>query len=167
VTRVALVGLGAMGRNHLRVLSDLDGTELVAVCDQDAAVVDAVSRKHSIPGYTSLVEMLDRERLDAAIVVVPTRFHVDSGVTALEHGLHVLVEKPIASNLEEGRRLIAAAASAHRIFSVGHIERSTPGGRGAAAPDRRGGDRKEFISCRPGGKDLFPPASAMWASSLT
>jgi UDP-N-acetylglucosamine 3-dehydrogenase len=126
VTRVALVGLGAMGRNHLRVLSDLDGTELAAVCDQDAAVVDAVSRKHSIPGYTSLVEMLDRERLDAAIVVVPTRFHVDAGVTALEHGLHVLVEKPIASNLEEGRRLIAAAASAHRIFSVGHIERFNP-----------------------------------------
>jgi UDP-N-acetylglucosamine 3-dehydrogenase len=126
VTRVALVGLGAMGRNHLRVLSDLDGTELAAVCDQDAAVVDAVSRKHSIPGYTSLVEMLDRERLDAAIVVVPTRFHVDAGVTALEHGLHVLVEKPIASNLEEGRRLIGAAASARRIFSVGHIERFNP-----------------------------------------
>jgi predicted dehydrogenase len=126
VTRVALVGLGAMGRNHLRVLSDLDGAELAAVCDQDAAVVDAVSRKHSIPGYTSLLEMLDRERLDAAVVVVPTRFHVDAGVAALEHGLHVLVEKPIASNLEEGRRLIAAAASAHRIFSVGHIERFNP-----------------------------------------
>jgi predicted dehydrogenase len=126
VTRVALVGLGAMGRNHLRVLSDLDGAELVAVCDKDAAAVDTVSRKHSIPGYTSWDEMLDRERLDAAIVVVPTRFHVDAGVAALERGLHVLVEKPIASNLEEGRRLVAAAAAAHRIFAVGHIERFNP-----------------------------------------
>ena len=107
-----------MGRNHLRVLSDLDGAELVAVCDKDAAAVDTVSRKHSIPGYTSWDEMLDRERLDAAIVVVPTRFHVDAGVAALERGLHVLVEKPIASNLEEGRRLVAAAAAALCLYDM-------------------------------------------------
>jgi predicted dinucleotide-utilizing enzyme len=112
VTRVALVGLGAMGRNHLRVLSDLDGAELVAVCDKDAAAVDTVSRKHSIPGYTSWDEMLDRERLDAAIVVVPTRFHVDAGVAALERGLHVLVEKPMAVHVAEADQMIEAAERA-------------------------------------------------------
>jgi len=126
VTRVGLIGLGAMGRNHLRVLSDLEGTELAAVCDQDAGVVSAVSTKYSIPGYASWDEMLDRERLDAAVVAVPTRFHMEAGLAALNHGLHVLVEKPIASNLEEGRRLVAAAASADRIFAVGHIERFNP-----------------------------------------
>ena len=126
MTRVALIGLGAMGRNHLRVLSDLEGTELAAVCDQDAAAVEAVSRKYSIPGYSSWDVMLDRERLDAAVVAVPTRFHVEAGLAVLGHGLHVLVEKPIASNMEEGRRLVAAAASARRVFAVGHIERFNP-----------------------------------------
>jgi predicted dehydrogenase len=126
VTRAALIGLGAMGRNHLRVLSDLDGTELVAVCDQDAAAVEAASRKHSVPGYRSWDEMLDRERLDAAVVAVPTRFHVDAGLAALQRGLHVFVEKPIATSLEEGRQLLDAAASADRVFAVGHIERFNP-----------------------------------------
>jgi UDP-N-acetylglucosamine 3-dehydrogenase len=126
VTRVALIGLGAMGRNHLRVLSDLDGTELVAVCDQDLNVVEAAGRKHSVPGYSSWDEMLDREQLDAVVVAVPTRFHLEAGLAALRHGLHVLVEKPIASNMEEGRRLVTAAQEAQRIFAVGHIERFNP-----------------------------------------
>jgi predicted dehydrogenase len=115
-----------MGRNHLRVLSDLEGAELAAVCDQDADVVGAASHKYSIPGYGSWDEMLKRESLDAAVVAVPTRFHVEAGLAALRRGLHVLVEKPIASNLEEGRRLVSAAASAGRIFAVGHIERFNP-----------------------------------------
>jgi UDP-N-acetylglucosamine 3-dehydrogenase len=126
VTRVALIGLGAMGRNHLRVLSHLEGTELAAVCDQDPSVVGAASSEYSVPGYGSWDEMLERERLDAAVVAVPTRFHLEAGLAALEHGLHVLVEKPIASSLEEGRRLIAAAAKTRRIFAVGHIERFNP-----------------------------------------
>jgi predicted dehydrogenase len=126
VTRVALIGLGAMGRNHLRVLSDLDGVTLAAVCDQDAEVVGAAGRKYSVPGYNEWDVMLSHERLDAAVVAVPTRFHLEAGLAALAHGLHVLVEKPIASNLDEGRQLIAAAASADRIFSVGHIERFNP-----------------------------------------
>ena len=115
-----------MGRNHLRVLSDLDGVELAAVCDQDAEVAGAASRKLSVPGYSSLDEMLGREKLDAAVIVVPTRFHLQTGLAALSHGLHVFVEKPIASSLDEGKQLIAAAAKADRIFTVGHIERFNP-----------------------------------------
>jgi len=126
VTRVALVGLGAMGRNHLRVLSDLDGVQLVAVCDQARAVVEAAARKLSIPAYTSWNDMLAREQLDAAVIAVPTRFHVEAGLTALENGLHVLVEKPIASTMEEGRRLVTTARDSGRVFAVGHIERFNP-----------------------------------------
>ncbi len=126
MTRVALIGTGAMGRNHLRVLSDLDGVELVAVCDQDEDAVAAITHKHSIAGYGSWDEMLDRERLDAAVVAVPTRFHLDAGLAALSHGLHVLVEKPIATNLDEGRRLVQAAEAARLMLAVGHIERFNP-----------------------------------------
>lgn len=126
MTRVALIGLGAMGRNHLRVLSELDGVELAAVCDQDAAAVDSAGRELSIAGYRSWDEMLESERLDAAVVAVPTRFHLEAGLAALRHGLHVLVEKPIATDLEEGRRLVEAASRAERILAVGHVERFNP-----------------------------------------
>ncbi len=126
MTRVGLIGVGAMGRNHLRILSELDGTQLVAVCDSDAGAVEAVGRKHSIPGYASWDEMLERERLDAAIVAVPTRFHLEAGLAALEHGLHVLIEKPIATNLEEGRMLVDAARRAGKLLAVGHVERFNP-----------------------------------------
>ena len=126
MTRVGLIGVGAMGRNHLRILSELDGTQLVAVCDSDARAVEAVGRKHSIPGYASWDEMLERERLDAAIVAVPTRFHLEAGLAALEHGLHVLIEKPIATNLEEGRMLVDAARRAGKLLAVGHVERFNP-----------------------------------------
>ncbi|HEV8597210.1 MAG TPA: Gfo/Idh/MocA family oxidoreductase [Candidatus Dormibacteraeota bacterium] len=126
MTRIALIGLGAMGQNHLRVLSDLDDVELVAICDQDAEIIDAAASNHSLHPYTSWDEMLDREKLDAAIIAVPTRFHLAAGLAALKHGLHVLVEKPIAANLQEGRQLVAAAKRAGRILGVGHIERFNP-----------------------------------------
>jgi len=126
VTRVALIGLGAMGRNHLRVLGEMDGVELAAVCDQDRNTVEVASRTHSVPGYSSLDEMLERERLDAAVIAVPTRFHAQAGLAALEHGLHLLIEKPIASSLEEGRKLVEAASRAKRLLAVGHIERFNP-----------------------------------------
>jgi len=126
VTRVGLIGLGAMGRNHLRVLSDLEGVELAAICDQDVRLLESAGRKHSVPTYRTWDEMLDRERLDAAVVAVPTGFHCQVGLAALDHGLHVLVEKPIASNLEEGRRLVAAARRANKLLAVGHIERFNP-----------------------------------------
>ena len=126
MTRVALIGLGAMGRNHLRVLGDIDGLELVAVCDQDADIAAAAARKQSVQAYASWDEMLEREKLDAAIVAVPTRFHLAAALAALDRGLHVFVEKPIAANLDEGRELVAVAARRKRLLAVGHIERFNP-----------------------------------------
>lgn len=126
MTRVGLIGLGAMGRNHLRLLADLDGVELVAVCDQSEAAVETATRKHPVAGYGSWDEMLEREKLDAAVVAVPTRFHIAAGMAALERGLHVLVEKPIATTLEEGRRLVDTARDRRRVLAVGHVERLNP-----------------------------------------
>lgn len=124
--RVALIGVGMMGRNHLRVLGDLEGAKLAAVCDQDAGATQAVSRAHAVPAYRSWDEMFKRERLDAAVIAVPTRFHLEVGLAALRNGLHILVEKPIATNLEEGRTLVEAARSAGLVLAVGHIERFNP-----------------------------------------
>src|SRR5262245_60948687 len=126
MTRVALVGLGAMGRNHLRVLNELESADLVAVCDQDADAVAHVRHKHSVAGYTSLAELLDREQIDAVVVAVPTRYHKDAGLAVLERGLHVFIEKPIATDLDEGRALVSAARRAGRVLAVGHVERFNP-----------------------------------------
>ncbi len=126
MTRIALIGLGAMGRNHLRVLGELDGVELVAVCDQSAELAESVAAKRSVHAYTAWEEMLDREKLDAAIVAVPTGYHLGAGLAVLERGLHVLIEKPIAADLDEGRRLVAAARRAGRVLAVGHVERFNP-----------------------------------------
>ena len=126
MTRIGLIGLGAMGRNHLRVLEDLDVVELAAVCDLDASTANEVARRHSVPAYGSWDEMLDREKLDAVVVAVPTGLHLEAGLSVLRRGVHVLIEKPIAAGLEEGRRLVAEARRAGRVLAVGHIERFNP-----------------------------------------
>jgi UDP-N-acetylglucosamine 3-dehydrogenase len=126
VTRLGLIGAGSMGRNHLRVLADLEGAELVAVCDQDPATRSAAARKYGVATHGTWNEMFEREKLDAVVVAVPTQFHLEVARAALASGLHVLVEKPIAANLEEGKALIQAAAQADRILAVGHIERFNP-----------------------------------------
>ena len=126
MTRLALIGLGAMGRNHLRVLGELEGAELVAVCDQDPAALSQATQKYGATAYRSWTELFERESLDAAIIAVPTRFHLEAGLAALDRGLHVLIEKPIAATLEEGQALIERAAGARRVLAVGHIERFNP-----------------------------------------
>ena len=126
MTRVGLVGAGSMGRNHLRVLADLEEADLVAVCDRDPAILSVAASKYGVATHVSWKEMFESERLDAVVVAVPTQFHLEVAGAALAHGLHVLVEKPIAANLEEGKALIQAAAQADRILAVGHVERFNP-----------------------------------------
>ncbi len=126
MTRVGLVGLGAMGRNHLRLLSELEEVVLVAVCDQDGNATAGATRKYGVAGYRSWSEMLDREQMDAIVVAVPTGFHLEVGLAALDRGLHLLVEKPIAASLQEGQALVDAATRAGRLLAVGHVERFNP-----------------------------------------
>jgi UDP-N-acetylglucosamine 3-dehydrogenase len=126
VTRLAVIGLGHMGQNHARVLKAMDGVQLQAVCDQNSKAVESVSKKFDVKGYESWREMLEKEQLDAAIVAVPTRGHLEVAQGAFGHGLHVLVEKPIATNLSEGRALVDAARRSGRLLAVGHVERFNP-----------------------------------------
>lgn len=124
--QVAVIGLGMMGRNHLRVLHDLEGVKLVAVCDEDANAAQAAAQKYSVEGFTSWRELVDRKGLDAAVVAVPTRAHLEVAREALDRGLHVLLEKPIAADLDQGRELIETAKRNGRLLAVGHVERFNP-----------------------------------------
>ena len=124
--RVGVVGIGMMGKNHVRSIGEVGDAELVAVCDASAAVVEAAAAKHRVAAYRDHSEMFERERLDAAIVAVPTGQHLEVAGAALRRGLHVLVEKPIAATAEEGRALIDVAKRVGRVLAVGHIERFNP-----------------------------------------
>jgi predicted dehydrogenase len=126
VTRVAVIGTGVMGRNHVRVLRELGDVELVGVADANLEAACSVAEAHGTRGYGSHQEMLERERPEAVIVAVPTNSHHAVVLDALAAACHVLVEKPIAATLAEADELVAAAAAAGRLLAVGHIERFNP-----------------------------------------
>ncbi len=124
--RIGVVGVGAMGRNHVRVLSDLAGAELVAIVDAHEPARAALAHRYRVPAYASLEAMLEEQQIDAAVVAVPTVHHHEVVSSLLAKGLHVLVEKPIASSETEALSLIEQARRAERALFVGHIERFNP-----------------------------------------
>jgi predicted dehydrogenase len=131
--RVAVVGAGAFGKNHLRVYSELargGGVELCAVVDRDPAVLAAAAAQYEIPGFTTLAECLAAfsgdAKLNAASVCVPTVHHAAVAEELLAAGVDLLIEKPIAASLEEADRIVSLAAELGRVVQVGHLERFNP-----------------------------------------
>jgi UDP-N-acetylglucosamine 3-dehydrogenase len=124
--RVAVIGVGAMGRNHARVYSEMSDTELVGIADADGQAGQAVARRYGTRPYTNFVEMLQEQHPQAVTVAVPTVDHLAVALQVIEHGVHLLVEKPIAFSVSEGRQIIAAAEHAGVCLMIGHIERFNP-----------------------------------------
>jgi predicted dehydrogenase len=121
--RVGLVGLGLMGRNHLRVLRTLPGVRLVAVADPDAAALAAVTDAR---GFSDPLALLESD-LDAVVIAAPTTSHLPLVLATLARGLAVLVEKPLAATPAETDRIVAAASlPGAPPVQVGHIERFNP-----------------------------------------
>ena len=123
---VAVIGAGSMGKNHIRVFRGMPDVELIAVVDSNPEAREQISHLYCIPTYSSYQEMLERERPDAVSVVVPSQLHFTVTKYLLEAGCHVLVEKPIATNLDDARDLVATAERMDRILAVGHVERFNP-----------------------------------------
>jgi len=124
--RVAVIGTGSIGRNHARVFSELPEVELVAVCDTDVCVVKDVASCYRTQAFTNYQEMLEKVHPEAVTVAVPTAQHLEVALAALEAGVNLLVEKPIAATLDEGRQIIEKAHSRNRLLMVGHIVRFNP-----------------------------------------
>ncbi len=123
--RTAVIGAGMMGRNHVRVYSELRGSELVAVVDVDFSKAKEVADKYGCNAYRDFEEMLRKEKPDAVSVVVPTKLHADVGCKVLEQ-TNALVEKPIADTMENARKLVDKAEESGNILMIGHIERFNP-----------------------------------------
>jgi len=121
---VGVVGVGALGRHHARVWSQLDGARLVAVFDTDPARARAVAAEFGGEAVASAEALF--ERTEAVSIAVPTVDHHGVSLKALERGCDVLVEKPMTATLAEADELVARAAAAGRVLQVGHIERFNP-----------------------------------------
>jgi UDP-N-acetylglucosamine 3-dehydrogenase len=125
--RVAVVGAGNMGRHHARNYHDLADAELTAVVDADGGRAEEIAGLFDSPAFTDVETMLEVvPDLVAASVAVPTTAHAEVVGTLIEAGKHVLVEKPIASTLEETDRLIRLAEERSLVLAVGHVERFNP-----------------------------------------
>jgi len=123
---MGVVGVGFWGRNHLRVLKEL-GVRVSAVCDIDRDRAMKAAKEYGVEKvYTSLDEMLRKEDLSAVTICTPSITHSECAVKALESGLHVFVEKPLASSVDECLRIIDAMNSNNRIVMTGFIERFNP-----------------------------------------
>jgi len=124
--RVAVIGVGSMGSNHLRVYTELDGVEVVGASDVSPERLDAVKDRFGVRTYSDYRELFEKEKPEAVSITVPTSDHEEVAAFALESGAHLLVEKPIAATVEEGRRIIDLAKSCQRQLMIGHIIRFNP-----------------------------------------
>jgi predicted dehydrogenase len=120
-----VVGVGVMGSNHARVFSDMAAVELVGVADPDVKQREFVARTLGCAAVADIDGLL-REGVDAITIAAPTHLHHDLALECISRGVHVLVEKPIAPNVEEGRAIVAAARRAGVTLMVGHVERFNP-----------------------------------------
>ena len=128
---MAVIGVGAFGRNHARVYSQLakEGApvRLVGVVDPDTARADAVAREFSCRSFGSIDQLITtHSEVQAASIAVPTVHHLNAAQQLMEAGVDVLVEKPLAASLAEADELVALGKKLGRIAQAGHLERFNP-----------------------------------------
>lgn len=120
--RAGLVGIGAMGRNHARVLAGLEGVDLVGVVDP---ANDPAGASQGAPVFATVDELI-AQRVDYVVVACPTALHEEVGLALAEAGVAALIEKPVAHSVEASKRLVDAFESRDLVAGVGHIERYNP-----------------------------------------
>ena len=125
-TNVGVIGVGAMGYNHVRIYSELKCANLLAISDMMRGTLDQVSKEFNTVGYVDYDNILQIEDITAVNICVPTVFHKEVVLRAIEAGKNVLVEKPIAPKLPEAREMIKAAEEAGVKLMTGHVERFNP-----------------------------------------
>jgi predicted dehydrogenase len=123
--RVAVIGAGEFGKNHVRVWRQIEGAELAGIVDTNAERAAKIAAEYDTRVLPDL-DALATQGVSAVSLAVPTKDHARVGCRLLEADIDVLVEKPMAAALEEADRLIVAAARAKRILQIGHVERFNP-----------------------------------------
>ena len=124
--RVAILGLG-MGAAHAQVYRELEGVRVVAVCDTDPARLGAFAREHEVAVTSDdYRQIVTRDDVDIVSVCTPDHLHYEHCRLAIEHGKHVMCEKPMVTTLEDARDLVSRVRLAHVKFAVGNVNRFVP-----------------------------------------
>jgi len=123
---VAVVGVGSMGKNHVRIFSELKKVNLIAVCDINGKNAREISRMYKTKYYSNHKQLIKKEKLNAVSIAVPTELHESVALDFIENNIPVLVEKPLASNVKSAKRLIMKAKKERTLLTVGHVERFNP-----------------------------------------
>ena len=123
-TRIAVIGVGHLGRHHARILSTMEGARLVAAVDTVAERAEQAVAGTDAEALTDYRQLIGN--VDAAVIAVPTELHAGIAIPFLERGTPVLVEKPMTRSIEDADRMIDAAAAGGAILAVGHTERHNP-----------------------------------------
>lgn len=140
--RAGVVGVGHLGRHHARIYAAMDGVDLVGIVDPDKARGDEIAAEYNTTRFGDL-DALIAANIDCASVAVPTTFHHEVATKLLSRNIDVLVEKPIATTLDEADAIVALAAERGCILQVGHIERFN----GAVVALMEVMKRPRFIEC--------------------
>lgn len=127
--RCGVVGVGQLGQHHVRIYGDLPDARLMGIYDTSRKRTEEIARRHNTRPYPSLEALMGD--VDAVSLAVPTISHYEVGLSLLERGKHVLIEKPIASTVEQGMRLVETAAKKGVVLYTGHTERFAPAIRSA------------------------------------
>ncbi len=123
--RVGVIGTGAMGQHHVRIFNEMENVELVGISDVSAIRLKELSEQYGVRGFTDYNKLLN-QNLDAVSIAVPTTLHTKIGLDAIDQGVNIFVEKPIADTLENADILTNAALKAKIKLMVGHVERFNP-----------------------------------------
>jgi predicted dehydrogenase len=122
--KVGVVGVGSMGKNHVRIYSNMKNIELAGIVDINKALAKKVALQHNIIYYTNFRELLGK--VDAVSIAVPTKFHYTVAKAFLQNGIDVLLEKPMTISLKEAKEVTKIAEKNQRVLLVGHVERFNP-----------------------------------------
>ena len=123
--KVGVIGLGAMGRNHLRIYSELPDVELAGIADIDYGLAQSLAKKYRTKSFRDYKELL-QEDLDAVSIAVPTSLHREVALAAADAGTNILIEKPIADSVSAGSSIIEVVNKNQVKLMIGHIERFNP-----------------------------------------
>jgi UDP-N-acetylglucosamine 3-dehydrogenase len=124
---LGIIGTGFWGRNHARVIHEMETAELVGVCDLDPSKAREIGEKYNVEWYTRDEDLIARNDIDAVCVCTPTVTHADIALKLIARGKHVLIEKPIAETVGQAQQIVDAAEREGVFTMTGFIERFNPG----------------------------------------
>lgn len=122
--KIGVIGVGYLGRIHAAKYSAMEDVDLVGVADLNQQSADTVAQLYGTRSFTNYRELLGL--VDAVSIVVPTKLHFEVALVCLEHGVDILIEKPMTTTLEEADAIIAKSETYNRIVQIGHIEQFNP-----------------------------------------